>query len=307
MAVYRQIYISFWTDQKIDDDFSPEDKYFYLYLLTNPHVNICGCYGISDNQMIRETGYNYETCKKLLNRMESIHKVIKYNSENKEVLLLNWHKYNWADSEKTLIGIYNSAETIKTKEFREYIQNLALGGVENTPSMGHTYPIQGVSISTVTDTVSVSVPVTDTVTDTVPVNKKKKEKKPKQSKAEINLLMYESLKGNYVFSNTVSDQIKQWLTYKGESNFSYKETGMKAFLSQTQKKISEFGDAAVCALMEECAGNGWQGVIWSKLSENHKNYKPTPGEVLERAAQKYRSGSADNIVDEKSDSDLPFP
>lgn len=40
---------------------------------------------------------------------------------------------------------------------------------------------------------------------------------------------------------------------------------------------------------------------------NGRNYRPTPGEVLERAAQKYRSGSADNIVDEKSDNDLPFP
>lgn len=42
MATYRQIYISFWSDTKVCDDFSPEDKYFYIYLLTNPHTNICG-------------------------------------------------------------------------------------------------------------------------------------------------------------------------------------------------------------------------------------------------------------------------
>ena len=101
--------------------------------------------------------------------------------------------------------------------------------------------------------------------------------------------MFEALKANYVFSDVASRQIEQWLTYKGESNFTYKESGMKAFLSQTQKKIAEFGEPAVCALMEECAGNGWQGVIWSKLSEKrNKGYgRQTQSEMLEQAAQMY--------------------
>ena len=60
MATYRQIYISFWSDTKVCDDFSPEDKYFYIYLLTNPHTNICGCYEISSSQMAQELGYNEE-------------------------------------------------------------------------------------------------------------------------------------------------------------------------------------------------------------------------------------------------------
>ena len=54
--------------------------------------------------------------------------------------------------------------------------------------------------------------------------------------------------------------------------------------------------------------NSWLSREQDKFHpSNDRNYRPTPGEVLERAAQKYRSGSADNIVDEKSDSDLPFP
>ncbi len=54
--------------------------------------------------------------------------------------------------------------------------------------------------------------------------------------------------------------------------------------------------------------NSWLSREQDKFHpSNDRNYRPTPGEVLERAAQKYRSGSADNIVDEKPDSDLPFP
>ena len=52
--------------------------------------------------------------------------------------------------------------------------------------------------------------------------------------------------------------------------------------------------------------NSWLSREQDKFHpSNDRNYRPTPGEVLERAAQKYRSGS--DIVDEKPDSDLPFP
>ena len=76
MATYRNIQISFWTDSKVADEFTPEDKYFYLYLMTNPHTNTCGCYEISIRQMSIETGYSKETISKLIERMEKVHNVI---------------------------------------------------------------------------------------------------------------------------------------------------------------------------------------------------------------------------------------
>lgn len=153
MAIYRQIYMTFWTDPKVDDDFTPEDKYFYLYLLTNPHTNICGCYEISTKQMERETGYNVDTVKRLIKRMETEHDIIRYDSKTKEVLLLNWHKYNWTKSQDLLKSVRKLAEDIKSDEFRGYIVNLSIGNTPTTPSQ------EGVETTvtvTVTDTVSVS-------------------------------------------------------------------------------------------------------------------------------------------------------
>jgi len=40
MAIYRNVQLNFWTDSKVEDDFTQEDKYFYLYLITNPQTNI---------------------------------------------------------------------------------------------------------------------------------------------------------------------------------------------------------------------------------------------------------------------------
>ena len=154
MAGYRNISVSFWTDSKVDDDFTPEDKYFYLYLMTNPHTSLCGCYEISMKQMERETGYNTDTVKRLLSRMEEMHGVIRYSATTKEVLILNWWKYNWSSSSKVKNAVVSVAEHIKHEPFKRYV-------------MDRVYIRYGYGMDT-TDTESVSDTVsdTDTVTET---------------------------------------------------------------------------------------------------------------------------------------------
>ena len=121
MAIYRNLYISFWTDTKVEDDFTPEDKFFYLYLLTNPQTNICGCYEISFNQVSQQTGYNKDTIMRLIDRFENVYEVIHYNKETKEILILNWYKYNWSDSDKTLSYVKSATKNIKCDSFRRYV------------------------------------------------------------------------------------------------------------------------------------------------------------------------------------------
>lgn len=137
----------------MDDDFTPEDKYFYLYLLTNPHTNICGCYEISMKQMVRETGYNEDTVKRLLHRMEYTHGVIQYDPETKEVFVPKWGKYNWFNSKDTMTGVAKAVSCIKSEQFKQTITQGPLQGVYTPPS-----GCGGTSVSvTVTDTVSVPV------------------------------------------------------------------------------------------------------------------------------------------------------
>ena len=124
MAIYRTVSLTFWTDSKVDDDFTPEDKYFMLYLLTNPHTRISGCYEIGSRQFERETGYNNDTISRLIDRMENAHNVIRYCKETKEVLILNWNKYNWCGSSpKLLQAVRKEAETIKCVDFRDFVLN----------------------------------------------------------------------------------------------------------------------------------------------------------------------------------------
>lgn len=168
MAVYRNISLSFWTDSKVDESFTPEDKYFYLYLLTNPHTNLCGCYEISKRQMSIETGYNIETVTHLLERFEKVHGVIRYDYQTRELLVINWSKYNWTRSQKFLKAVNRDKEMIKNTSFRQYVDNLINGyGISN-----EKYPM---------DT-TVSVSVSDTVTDTVSVSDTEREKKREKTR-----------------------------------------------------------------------------------------------------------------------------
>ena len=157
MAIYRNLQLSFWTDNKIEDEFTPEDKFFYLYLLTNPQTNLCGCYEVSYSQMTRQTGYNKDTIIRLLERFESLHNVIKFDSKTKEILILHWYKYNWSKSEKVLSGVCNVAKYIKSDSFRKYVFETVESIKNDTLYIGYTYHMD----TSVSDTDSVSV--SDTV------------------------------------------------------------------------------------------------------------------------------------------------
>ncbi len=264
MAIYRNVQLSFWTDSKVEDDFTPEDKYFYLYLITNPQTNICGCYQISYAQVTNQTGYNKDTVNRLIERFENVHKVIRFCKDTKEVLLLNWYKYNWNRSEKTLVGVENVAKYIKTPEFRDYVlyvidcvRNDNQFIMDDAPIMGHTYPIR----ASVSDSVSDTVSGTGTVSDAdMP------ERQIKGQKRESTAQMLERLLEGINISEYLLEYVNDWLEYKKERNFTYKETGLKNLLKSVQEKSQQHGDEYVAACIRDSIASGYQGITYKAQS-----------------------------------------
>lgn len=121
MGTYRNISLTFWSDAKVNDDFTAWDKYVYLYLLTNPKTNICGCYEISQKQMVLDTGLSDETVHDALRRLQDVHHVIALCDRTREVLIYKWGKYNWTRSEKVAAAVKSVAMYIKCDEFRDYV------------------------------------------------------------------------------------------------------------------------------------------------------------------------------------------
>lgn len=89
MGIKRVVDTDLWTDEKVED-FTPEEKYFWIYLLTNPYTRQLGIYHITKKQMAFQLGYDIETVSKLLDRFENEHGLIKYIDN--EIAIFNFLK-----------------------------------------------------------------------------------------------------------------------------------------------------------------------------------------------------------------------
>ena len=92
MGIKRIVDTSFWTDGKMDD-FSPEDRYFYLYLMTNPFSTQLGIYEISIKQVAFQLGYSMDAVKVLIERFQNKYGLIIYDPETSEIAIKNYLKH----------------------------------------------------------------------------------------------------------------------------------------------------------------------------------------------------------------------
>ena len=93
MGIKRIVDTSFWTDGKVDE-FSPEDKYFMLYLLTNPFSRQLGIYEISIRQVAFQLGYSEDSVRALLERFENKYGMLLYSRETSEIAILNFLRHS---------------------------------------------------------------------------------------------------------------------------------------------------------------------------------------------------------------------
>jgi len=122
MAIFRKVHVSFWRDEFIEG-LTPEQKYFYLYLLTNDRTTQCGIYEITIRQMCFDTGYNDETIKKLLEYFISKGRLM-YSDSTKEIALKNWSKYNDSNSPKVRACIDKELIKVKNRVLIEYLYSI---------------------------------------------------------------------------------------------------------------------------------------------------------------------------------------
>ena len=115
MAKYRHVHTAFWEDPKVLEEMTPEDKYFYLYLLTNPKTTQIGVYAITKKQMAFDLGYSTESVTALLDRFINNHKLIKYNEETRELAIIHWGKYNLYKAGKPVIDCIKK-ELVEVKD-----------------------------------------------------------------------------------------------------------------------------------------------------------------------------------------------
>lgn len=68
MAKFRKVHHDFRMDPIVSEEMTPEDRYFYLYLLTNQRTTQIGIYKITKKQIAFDMGYSIECVHSLMER-----------------------------------------------------------------------------------------------------------------------------------------------------------------------------------------------------------------------------------------------
>ena len=133
--IKRIVSTSFWEDLKVVNDFSPEDKYFMLYLLTNPHTSQLGIYGLVPKVAAFELGYSVEAVMVLLDRFENKYGILKYSRETSEVAIKNFLKYSVVKGGKPVMDcLLRDESQVKDKSLLTYIHD----SINDTGTLNNT-------------------------------------------------------------------------------------------------------------------------------------------------------------------------
>lgn len=120
--IRRVVSVEFWRDDKVLDSFTPEDKLFMLYLLTNPQSTQIGVYNINKKTMAYELGYSVESITVLLDRFERVYDMIKYSPETHEVAIKNYLRHSILKGGKPVEDLLRSEMAkVKNKSLLEYV------------------------------------------------------------------------------------------------------------------------------------------------------------------------------------------
>jgi uncharacterized protein YehS (DUF1456 family) len=252
-----------WNDDDIIADFTAEDKYFWLYLLTNPHNNICGVSKYSPALMARDMGLHKDTIINLLYRFEKVHNRLYVDKKTNEILILNWSKYNWTKSEDFLKTIEKQLKDVKSAEIQKILIekiNEKQGKTVLRPSQEGTNSITNTNYYSILDNYNFSAEVKDSIIKWLNY---KKEKKQTYKDIGLTTLLNKLLKqakdygDKYVIDSIENSITNNWSgIFAPKTQTPTKTYGANGIAIKPDSELSE-GERAFAEFMDkEVEGNG---------------------------------------------------
>ena len=160
MAVYRNVHTSFWQDDFVLS-LDPQEKYFYLYLITGSKTSLSGIYELTPRLAAFETGLPVEEVERLLCKFEAHGKVRRSETTN-EICIVNWLRYNTNRSPKVKKAVADSLSKVKDRGLTGYLADI------DTLQIPYACPMDTVSPESVSESESESVSSSDKAVEAEP-------------------------------------------------------------------------------------------------------------------------------------------
>jgi predicted phage replisome organizer len=118
---------------------------------------------------------------------------------------------------------------------------------------------------------SVTVTQSNATDKEIDIDKDIEKEEDKKSNRENTRTLFQRLRSEYIFSDSMADKMQEWITYKMGRREAYQEVGMKALLRKVENNALTYGEQAVCELIDDSMANGWKGIMFDKLKEKPKH------------------------------------
>ena len=130
--IKRIVDTGFWSDEKVMN-FSPEDKYFWLFLLTNEYTTQLGIYYLPIKKAAFDLGYSVETVETLIERFEIDYDLIRFSETTNEVAIKNYLLYSVVKGGKPVYDcLLKDQAQVRDKSLLAYIyHNLNSKDIDN--------------------------------------------------------------------------------------------------------------------------------------------------------------------------------
>lgn len=249
----RMIDCELWNDPQLVDDFSADDMYFWLYLLTNPHNNICGVMRIGTSTISRDMKKSKAWAVELLERFSTVHKLIFVDKATSEILILKWWKHNWSTSKDLGSSVKKRLNEIKS----ETIKLMLLDRIEAKRIEGANRvltPCKEGLVEQGVDTV-----LTPCQQDSISISKSNSKDRSTKKRVSTKEQIEDIIK-NYSCTEEVKRAIKDYLEMRDSKGAKPTVRAVELMLKRLDK-LSGGDDALKADILDQSTMNSWTGLF----------------------------------------------
>lgn len=119
--MHRSFDCDYWLSDTVVA-MTPSEKYVYSFLITTPWTRLTGVFRASMPFITLALGYTAEAVEATLSRLEDAGLIFR-DPETGEVLVLNFHKYNWSSSPDVLKSLVKVSGEIRSEKIKALVSD----------------------------------------------------------------------------------------------------------------------------------------------------------------------------------------